>query len=116
MPRRLDSEYVFVSPKGKQLTRGTINYYWRPVYSAFVAKFGKKINVFYGLRHTTATMLLERGGDVQVVAIQMGHRDHGRLVMDTYGHPSEAAARERLKRLFDSNVAELKEVKKVSSQ
>jgi len=39
------------------------------------------------------------------VAIQLGHTAGGALVMSTYGHPSEDAARERLKRAFATNVS-----------
>jgi hypothetical protein len=34
------------------------------------------------------------------VAVQLGHRDGGALVMSTYGHPSDDAARERLRAAF----------------
>jgi hypothetical protein len=34
--------------------------------------------------------------------------------MSTYGHPSEEAARERVKRAFVSNVAPLREVRNVA--
>lgn len=42
---------------------------------------------------------------------QLGHTDGGRLVMELYGHPSETRARERLKRAFQTNVADLSVVK-----
>jgi hypothetical protein len=41
-------------------------------------------------------MLLERGATPWDVAHQLGHQDGGRLVMQRYGHPSEAGARSRL--------------------
>ena len=62
---------------------------------------------FYELRHFCATHLLELGVAHADVAVQLGHTDGGALVMSTYGHPSEDAARSRLKRAFTSNVAPL---------
>lgn len=105
-PRRMDSPYVFTNTQGQQLRKGSINYHWRQVR----ASFGRdRINVFHELRHTAATLLLERGVAHADVAIQLGHTDGGRLVMQTYGHPSEVAARQRLKAAFNANIAELKE-------
>jgi integrase len=63
---------------------------------------------FYELRHFCATHLLELGCSHADVAVQLGHTDGGRLIMSTYGHPSETAARERLARAFASNVTPLR--------
>lgn len=57
----------------------------------------------YALRHACATLLLERGLSPADVATQLGHTDGGRLVMSTYGHPSEQFARDRLKMAFAGN-------------
>jgi integrase len=62
---------------------------------------------FYELPHFCATHLLELGVSHADVAVQLGHTDGGALVMSTYGHPSEVAARERLKRAFSGNVRPL---------
>ncbi len=35
------------------------------------------------------------------VAVQLGHTDGGALVMSTYGHPSEDAARDRLRKAYE---------------
>jgi integrase len=51
---------------------------------------------FYELRHAAATMLLERGVTPWDVAQQLGHTDGGQLVMELYGHPSDAGARARV--------------------
>jgi len=51
---------------------------------------------FYELRHYCATRLLELGLSPADVAVQLGHTDGGALVMSTYGHPSENAARARI--------------------
>ena len=56
-------------------------------------------------QHFCATHVLELGLSPADVAIQLGHTAGGALVMSTYGHPSEDAARERLKRAFATNVS-----------
>ena len=53
------------------------------------------------MRIAIATHLLELGVSHADVAIQLGHSDGGALVMQTYGHPSEQAARERLRRAYN---------------
>ena len=61
--------------------------------------YGRPNLAWHELRHVAATILLARGIDRDAVAIQLGHRET-RLVDELYGHPSEAAARERLSRAF----------------
>ena len=68
------------------------------------ARFGRPGMDFYELRHFCATHLLELGVSHADVAVQLGHTDGGALVMSTYGHPSEDAARERLKRAYSGSV------------
>lgn len=53
--------------------------------------------VFYDLRHFCATQYLEFGVSQEDVAIQLGHTDNGDLVRNVYGHPSEDAARARIR-------------------
>jgi integrase len=52
------------------------------------------------LRHACATLVLERGLSPADVALQLGHSDGGRLVMQLYRHPDEDRARDRLKMAF----------------
>lgn len=56
---------------------------------------------WHGLRHFFATDALNRRVSVEDIALQLGHRDGGRLVADLYGHPDEIMARERLRRALD---------------
>lgn len=98
MPRRSDSLYVFTTPNGKRFSRTSHYYWWRAVRLAF----GVPDMDFYELRHFCATHLLELGVSHADVAVQLGHTDGGALVMSTYGHPSEDAARERLRKAFRS--------------
>ena len=98
-----DVPWLFTTPRGMRFSKGTLHYYWRPVRTAF----GRPTMDFYELRHFCATHLLEMGVSHSDVAVQLGHTDGGALVMSTYGHPTEAGARERLKRAYGLNVASL---------
>jgi hypothetical protein len=55
-------------------------------------------------------MLLERGATPWDVAVQLGHEDGGQLVMERYGHPTEAGARARLLALWANEVKPLRAV------
>ena len=100
VPPRLDVSWLFVTKYGRQFKKSSLLYYWNPVR----AVFGRPGMDFYELRHFCATHLLELGVLHADVAVQLGHTDGGALVMSTYGHPSEDAARERLKRAYEINV------------
>jgi integrase len=91
LSRRPDP-YVFHSPRGKALDQGSHFYAWREVR----AQAGLRHVRWHDWRHFCATQLLELGLDHFAVSIQLGHTDGGALVMERYGHPSQAAARERL--------------------
>lgn len=100
MPASLDG-YVFHTPRGRVLSKGSLHYMWRPVASAWQAQGGRPIQI-YALRHAAATHLVERGVMSSDVALQLGHTDGGRLVEALYGHPKQAPARDRLKMAFAS--------------
>jgi integrase len=106
VPARLDVPWLFVTPRGHRFSKGSHLHYWRLVRTAF----GRPTMHFYELRHFCATHLLELGVSHADVAVQLGHTDGGALVMSTYGHPSEQAARERLKRAYTANVRRLSSV------
>lgn len=108
---------VFATKTGQQFSNVAFNYYWSPVRAAFKAKMEErdpgrahllfhradgsaKPMDFYELRHWCATYLLERGVPAHQVAVQLGHKDNGALVMSTYGHPSEDAARDAVRAAF----------------
>ncbi len=105
-PARLDVPWLFVTPRGSRFSKSSHLHYWRVVRTAF----GRPKMHFYELRHFCATHLLELGVSHADVAVQLGHTDGGALVMSTYGHPSEQAARERLKRAYTANVRRLSSV------
>lgn len=99
VPTRVDSSYVFHTARGRRLSKGSLSYLWRPVAAAWREKTGHPLDL-YELRHACATLLLERGLSPADVALQLGHSDGGRLVMQLYGHPDEDRARDRLKMAF----------------
>jgi integrase len=103
MPRRVDTPYIFTTTRGRRFSKPALNLYWNPVR----AVFGRPAMHFYELRHFCATHLLSLGVSHADVAVQLGHTDGGKLVMSTYGHPSEVAARDRLKRAFTPSVTPL---------
>jgi integrase len=119
MPRNLHSPRIFSTKLGKRYTEGTLNDYWATVKQRFlaglsatrIAQLDPPGNQFvpYVLRHFGATHLLELGLSPADVALQLGHTDGGALVMARYGHPSEARARERLRRAM--NPAPIRQIK-----
>jgi integrase len=99
VPPALHDDYLFHTPRGRRLSKGTLHYLWRPVAAAWRAGGGRDIDL-YDLRHAAATLYLERGLTPADVAVQLGHTDGGRLVQTLYGHPSEDLARDRLRLAF----------------
>jgi integrase len=73
---------------------------WQPVRAAF----GRPTMALHELRQYCATYLLELGLAPADVAVQLGHTDGGALVMSTYGHPSDRAARARITAAMDGEV------------
>lgn len=106
VPARLDVPLLFVTPRSHRFSKSSLHYYWNPVRAAF----GRPGMDYYELRHFCATHLLELGVSHADVAVQLGHTDGGALVMSTYGHPSEDAARERLKRAYVDAVVPLRSI------
>ena len=96
LPRRLDSPLVFVTSRGTGWKKTTHFHRWNLIRLAA----GLRGMDYYELRHFCATHLLELGLRPSDVAIQLGHNDGGILVMKTYGHPEEEAARQRIARAF----------------
>jgi len=92
------SGLLFSSPRDRMWRQHTHHRYW-----SWLRKLANRPGLdFYELRHCAATMLLERGATPWDVAQQLGHTDGGQLVMELYGHPSEAGARARLLAAWDA--------------
>jgi integrase len=99
MPRFHGQTQVFVAPQGGRLWAPHFSWLWSPVRAAF----GRPRMHFYELRHFCATHLLSLGLAPWEVAVQLGHTDNGALVMSTYGHPSDIAARARILAALDGH-------------
>lgn len=98
-----DIPWLFVTPDGKRFTKGSHYSRWNPTR----AMFGRPGMVFYELRHFCATHLLQLGVSDADVAHQLGHSDGGKLVRETYGHPAERYALDRLRNAFGAQVVRL---------
>lgn len=97
IPARLDAPWLFYTVTGKQFNKSNLHYYWRQV----VARFGRPGMDFYEIKHYGASFMVNTlGADPEVVAVQAGHGDHGELIKEVYGHPSEELARQDLRRRF----------------
>lgn len=94
--RWANDPFVFHSPQGRPLLKGTFAWSWNKVR----ASAGVKCR-WHDLRHFCATQLLEMGYSHFDVSVQLRHTDGGRLVMERYGHPSRDAARARLLHGFE---------------
>lgn len=102
VPVRAGSEFLFHSPRGRPLLKGTHGWSWQKVKAAA----GVDVR-WHDLRHFCATQLLEMGLDHFAVSIQLGHTDGGALVMARYGHPSVDAAKRRLRQAFELGADEI---------
>ena len=100
VPERPDP-FLFHSPRGKPLIKGTHGWSWQKVR----ARAGVETR-WHDLRHFCATQLLELGLSHFDVSIQLGHTDGGALVMERYGHPSVDGAKRRLLGAFEISVPE----------
>lgn len=109
VPRRPDSPFVFHTPRGEDLNKANLYYWWNKVRGPLLLEreeAGLPGVRFHDLRHFCATQLLERGNPHFDVSVQLGHEDGGALVMARYGHPSKDAARKRLLASFASSPVE----------
>lgn len=106
MPTFHGQDRLFVAPRGGQLWAPNFSVLWRPVR----VLFDRPTMALYELRHFCATRLLELGLSPADVAVQLGHTDGGALVMSTYGHPSDRAARARIRAAVDGPTTALPSV------
>lgn len=107
VPRWEGSDFVFHTPQGKELKKGSLYYLWNKVRDTSGTSIerladGTKPIRFHDLRHFAATQWLERGASHFDVSVLLGHTDGGALVMARYGHPSEDAATDRLLTLSEN--------------
>lgn len=100
------SGLLFSSPMDKMWNQSTHHRYWN-LLRRFAGRAGLD---YYELRHAGATLFLERGVTPWDVAIQLGHEDGGKLIMELYGHPAHDAARQRLLAVWEPEVEPLRAV------
>lgn len=109
VPRRSDTERIFSTIRGRRFSKSSHHYAWNPVRS----RFGSPDLEFYELKHFGCTYYLDAlGMSAADVALQCGHTDGGRLVLELYGHPSRDLARERIKAAWDRRVISLEDEKR----
>jgi integrase len=115
LPRAGAEDLVFRTKGDRPYMARSHHMYWDPVRRAFtsscrraticgerLAKDPEDRLDFYELRHFCATYLYETLKlPAHVVAVQLGHQDGGKLVMETYGHPSEFAALDSIDAAFE---------------
>jgi integrase len=89
---RLSDRLVFPTPTGKQAWSPRWHGLWNPVRNAA----GRQGMAWHELRHFAATWFLELGLTPADVALQLGHRDHGKVLLEVYAHQSERKARDRI--------------------
>lgn len=99
---KADSPFVFHSPLGRPLRKGTFGWSWQKVRAAAGVDCR-----WHDLRHFCATRLLDLGYSAFDVSVQLRHTDGGILVMRRYGHPDRDAARDRLLRGFEIDTDEI---------
>jgi len=73
---------VFRARSGRPLSYWSLLRDWCALRTAFA----KPQTQLYELRHFCASQLLVRGVSPKIIALQLGHRDGGQLVLSTYGH------------------------------
>jgi integrase len=81
-----ESGYLFIQDNGLQMHPTTVSK-WFPNYSE---RNGLPRVTLYGLRHASATLLLESGMDLKAIAKRLGHSD-ARMLLKVYGHVTTRA-------------------------
>jgi len=114
-PPKPGSEFVFHSPEGKPLLRGTFGWSWEKVRAAaniegrsvmeIRAEKGQEQIRWHDWRHFCASQAMDRGLSVADIAAQLGHLDNGILVAKRYGHPDAELARDRFRMAFGASPA-----------
>lgn len=75
---------VFTLPNGRPVDPRRDSEYWKDLLASTGLKHARR----YQLRHTAATLMLDMGADVIVVAATLGHANAS-FTYDTYVHPLE---------------------------
>lgn len=113
LARPINAEWLFTTPQGAKLSKTNLTFWWNKIRGSFEDKLDPRRSAelrdsrprggdiqLYELRHTAATILLERGVTPEDVAWQLGHTDGGTLVRTLYGHPTDAGRMQRIRDAF----------------
>jgi integrase len=94
-PRDHDAPWAFLTLRGHHYTPSSRSHHWNRVRCG--AQLGD-VRLYDATRHYFAWYGLNvLGLPPHVLAAQLGHRDGGKLIVDTYGHPDAAIARRRIR-------------------
>jgi len=102
MPKQeIASPLVFVTNRGTHYTISSRTHHWNRVRSAAGLA---NMSFYVATKHYFgwyALNVLELAP--HVIAEQFGHKDGGKLVIETYGHPDQKLARQRIREAFDAD-------------
>lgn len=93
------TDWVFLSKTGKRMSQSILGYYWRGIEAAFGRRVTPHELKHFAGHHLYVTM----GLPDRVVAVQLGHRDGGKLVRELYGH-GDVGALEEIDRAYENVV------------
>ncbi|TJZ40068.1 site-specific integrase [Priestia megaterium] len=82
-------QFLFTSWHGKPLHPSSVTTWWR----RFTKRNNLKYIRFHDLRHTSATLLINKGVHAKVISTRLGHADI-RTTMNIYGHVLQEADKE----------------------
>lgn len=97
-PKRGEEEYIFLSARGKAISRITIFVYIKE--AAAAAGVEKNISP-HTFRHSFATALLEGGAGLQAIQLLLGHEDVA--TTEIYTHIDRRRLREQVERYHPRN-------------
>lgn len=97
-PKRGEEEYIFLSTRGKAISRITVFVYIKE--AAAAAGVEKNISP-HTFRHSFATALLEGGAGLQAIQLLLGHEDVA--TTEIYTHIDRTRLREQVERYHPRN-------------
>lgn len=98
IPNWIETDRIFTTNKGGAIFPDTISKW----FAKFLKRnnFSKKIT-FHGLRHTSATIMIYNGIDIQTIATRLGHADPT-TTLKIYSHQIKKADKTAADKIFDT--------------
>ena len=96
IPSISDSEIFILSGKLKPIEPRTLQYRFEKI----LKSAGIREMTFHSLRHSYATLCIEKGIDIKTLSELLGHSDV-KITLNTYVHSSDRLKRKYVKRLTD---------------